>query len=193
MKGLIFAILLIFVSCADKEIINYKINATCEKIIVQDSSNKKTLHFLVSFYNPNEKEVVFFSNSYDVDSKQKINKSAGICLRLNDTDIALVQPNSSTFFYIKPKEKIKMLYTYSKQYQKEELKIDSSISIDKQLNDVILYYKYNKKVMDSFLDKDKNENSNLVTPTSSFKVIFKKKVIEYREKLTIEDVVKLIN
>ncbi|KFF16571.1 hypothetical protein [Flavobacterium hydatis] len=191
MKNLILILLLIFISCNRKNQSDYRISAVCEKIIVQDSINKISIHFLVSFDNPNEKEMVFFANSYNINTHQKKYKFAGVYLRFNNSNILLGQPNSSTVFHIKPKSKIKILYTYSKQYQNERLNIDNSKSFIKQLNEIKLYYKYNKKVMDSILFSDENLKSNVATFTSNFEIKLKNTPIEFNKHITIEDVNKL--
>lgn len=192
-KTLLLLFLLLAIGCSKKENNDFRILAKCDKIIIQDTVNNKKIHFLISFFNPSEREAMIFANSYGVSNKDKKNEFAGVCLKINSSDIPVSQPNSSTVFYIKPKDTIKMFFTYNQKYQNEELNFDDSKSFKNQLEKINLYYRYNKNLMDSILSIDKNVKSNIVTPISNFDIDKKKSLIEYRKQITIEDINKLIN
>jgi hypothetical protein len=178
--------------CGNKNVKEYKLSATCEKIIIQDSLNFNVTHFLVSFHNTGQKDIVIFANSYNNKALQN-NKyeQAGIFLKGLNVNTPIGQFHTSNTFYICAGKSIKILYSYGEQYPNQKIKFDSKKSLNNQLKDLSLAYIYNKSIMDNILNKKEFDKLDVVTVSEDFNVDMSNANIEYNKKLNIEDVIKL--
>jgi hypothetical protein len=191
MKNIITILLfsICILSCGQKEETNYKLIATCDKIIVQDTIVNHTTNFLVSFKNLNNKDVSLFTNSYSQNYSDKEYDKIGVFLKFNDSDTPIGQFHPSNKFIIEAGKTLKLLFTYSDKYPNMKIAFNPHESYKSQLKKVKLYYKYDKVLMTKVVGKD--ENLNYIN--SDFAIDMSKAVIEFRKDINIEEAIRLVD
>lgn len=172
--------------CVNKKTEIYTLKGICEKIIIQDSTGSKTIHFLISFHNQSNKEIMIYSNSFN----KKANKNgkyvdAGIFLKGLNVNTPIGQFHTANTFYINSGKSLKLLYSYGDQYPNQ--KIDFT-NLDKELKKVTLYYHVNKHVTNVAF---KNNMFNAEVITKDFEIDMTQVLIEYNKNLNVEDAIKL--
>lgn len=186
----------IFFSCNvnRKNIDSKSISAKCEKIIIQDSVHDHFIHFLISYENKSDKQIVLFANplNLDKDVKKKAFKNGGFCLKNESVNTPVGQLHSSNFFIIEPHSTLKIPYTYSENYPNKIIAFNSK-SIKEQLRKSSLYYHYDKGLMDSLFIDNESKIGNATTVDGDFQIDLSNVKFEYNENLTIEDLVKMVN
>lgn len=174
-------------SCGQKEKVNYKLIATCDKIIVQDSIENHTINFLVSFKNLNDKDLTLFANSYAQNYSNKEYEKTGIFLKLDGFDTPIAQFHPSNKFIVEAGKTLKLLYTYSDKYPNMKIAFSQNESYMSQLKKVKLYYKFDHALAGKLFQKEENYIK------SNFNIDMSKAVIEFKKDLNIEEAIRLVD
>jgi hypothetical protein len=194
MKNLfIIGLLIILSSCKQKAKLHYNMTATCEKIIVQDTVDNYVVHFLVSFKNPNPKDVLIFSNTCEDGYESKNYYQAGIYLKKNKQETALGQFNRYVFFRIKAGQTFKLLYTYSDIYPNKKIDFNTKESLETKFKSVDLYYKSDKIIIEKLLQKIQKQKEDVIIDIPDFKVDMSNATTVFKKDLNIEEAINLVD
>ncbi len=185
---------IISLSCnsSRKNIESKFIIAKCERIIIQDSVHDHFIHFLISYENKSDKQIVIFANPLDKKTKEKTFKNGGFYLKSESVNTPIGQFHSSNFFIVEPNSTLKIPYTYSEKFPNQIVSFDSK-SIKEKLKKSSLYYHYDKNLMDSLFVNNEAKIGNATTVDGDFQIDLNNVEFEYNENLTIEDLVKMAN
>lgn len=188
MKNIITIIffLIIILSCSQKEE-NYKLIATCDKIIVQDTVGNHTTNFLVSYKNPYDLDITFFANSYAPNHINKGYEKIGIFLSFNNSDTPIGQFHPLNKFVIEAGKTLKLLYTYSDKYPNMKISFNPSENYKSQIKRARLYYKFDQTLMRKAFEKEENYIK------SDFAIDMSKANIEFKKDLDIEEAIRLVD
>jgi hypothetical protein len=194
MKNLfIIGLLIILSSCKQKAKLHYNMTATCEKIIVQDTVDNYVVHFLVSFKNPNPKDVLIFSNTCEDGYESKNYYQAGIYLKKDKEETALGQFNRYVFFRIKAGQTFKILYTYNDIYPNKKIDFNTKESLETKFKSVDLYYKSDKIIIEKLLQKIQKQKEDVIIDIPDFKVDMSNATTVFKKDLNIEEAINLVD
>ena len=186
MKNIIMLFAIIILSCGQKEE-DYKLIATCDKIIVQDTVVNHTINFLVSYKNPYDFDITFFANSYAPNHINKRYEKIGVFLNFNNSDTPLGQFHPLNKFVIEAGKTLKVLYTYSDKYPNIKIPFNKSESYKSQIKRARLYYKFDQTLMTKAFEKEENYIK------SDFAIDISKANIEFKKRLDIEEAIRLVD
>jgi len=194
MKNLLIIVCLIsLISCERKTKLEYKITATCDRIIVQDTVDNYVAHFLVSFTNTNKRDVLIFANSCRDGYQSNNYEQTGIYLKKNNIETPLGQFNKSVFFRVKAGKSFKILYTYNELYPNKKINFDTGKDLETKFMNIDLFYKSNNVIINKLIGERQYNKDDLISEIPYFKVDMSKAVIEFKENLNIEDAIKLVD
>lgn len=150
-KSLIICLALIGCnSISNRNVPKSNIEAECERIIIMDSTDYKTINFIVSFKNKSDDNIVLFTNSCYKKKKSDLYQNAGIMLKKENfiTPIGIYIPK---VILIPPREAKKYFFSFSQQYPNGWIKSSGTKTPRQELTsiakNVSLFYKYDSTEM----------------------------------------------
>jgi hypothetical protein len=168
------------------------IDAVCEKvIIIPDSANIHLINFLISFKNKSNEKIILFNNTYSKKSKTDFYSNAGLIMSYKNIKTPIGQFNPNESLIIDANSEVKILYSYNKLYPNKIINLDKTNSVSNEIRKIELFYKYNKDVIDKKIIERTSEKSNISTIEDDFKIDMSKAIIEYKQSLTIKEVVNM--
>ncbi|WP_306353303.1 hypothetical protein [Flavobacterium sp. '19STA2R22 D10 B1'] len=190
---IVLSLIVLCVSCNNKtqnDLGKSSIYSKLEKVIISDSMDFPSIHFIISFKNKSDKNIILFTNSF---YKKESYENAGLILSIDNITTPIGAMLKYDYISVDASSEMKIIFSYSPQYPNKWVKIDPKKNTRQELLQIVkkihLKYHYDKELNDKALLESKNKR---FTINEDFIINQKEYEIMYKNDIPMEEVIELL-